>query len=574
MLKNRYILIMLEPIYEYGYTAADTRIELYMAALKGDWKAAEKVENDINRVITEKGETTLHIAALARKEQFVRKLVSKLNKEDLEKNNKIGNNALCYAAASGNVEIAKLMVKAGNEKLVNPDSGKKPLSMAAANEHAQMVRYLFHKTNNIQYWEKEEQAELFTTCIGMGLYDLAIDMLKSNPGLAKVRNKYDETGLTVLARTPLTFVGNDESQSAGLLKSFLNLSCLKLPHLGKSRQYSQALDLVKMLCDYCLNNSDEENQSSTTEVANLLFDAAEAGNVDILIKLMHLNPDLLWVKDTERGTIFHVAVENRHEDIFNLLFELGAIKDFIAKHIPSNDNNLLHFAAKLPPQKKLNTVSGAALQMHRELLWYKEVEKIVPTPYRDLPNSKGETPRALFEKEHKELKAKGEKWMKDIAASSMLVATLVATVMFTAAVSVPGGFNNYNGVPILLDKKPKLFVIFTISDTVGLFSSTASTLIFLSIHTSRYADNDFLKFVPFMLMFGVTTLFIALTAMTITFSATFLLYYHHHGLAFISVIVGCVPLLYLLLIFPLLVDLLDAIRGPRFLFKPGKHLFH
>lgn len=126
-----------------------------------------------------------------------------------------------------------------------------------------------------------------------------------------------------------------------------------------------------MLCDYCLNNSDEENQSSTAEVANLLFDAAEAGNVDILIKLMHFNPDLLWVKDTERGTIFHVAVENRHEDIFNLLFELGAIKDFIAKHIPSNDNNLLHFAAKLLPQKKLNTVSGAALQMHRELLWYK-----------------------------------------------------------------------------------------------------------------------------------------------------------------------------------------------------------
>ncbi|XP_060676019.1 ankyrin repeat-containing protein NPR4 [Ziziphus jujuba] len=408
----------------------------------------------------------------------------------------------------------------------------------------------------------------------MGLYDLAIDMLKSNPGLAKVRNKYDETGLTVLARTPLTFVGNDESQSAGLLKSFLNLSCLKLPHLGKSRQYSQALDLVKMLCDYCLNNSDEENQSSTAEVANLLFDAAEAGNVDILIKLMHFNPDLLWVKDTERGTIFHVAVENRHEDIFNLLFELGAIKDFIAKHIPSNDNNLLHFAAKLPPQKKLNTVSGAALQMHRELLWYKEVEKIVPTPYRDLPNSKGETPRALFEKEHKELKAKGEKWMKDIAASSMLVATLVATVMFTAAISVPGGFNTDNGVPILLDKKPKLFLIFTISDTVGLFSSTASTLIFLSIHTSRYADDDFLKFVPFMLMFGVTTLFIALTAMTITFSATFLLYYHHHGFAFISVIVGSVPLLYLLLIFPLLVDLLHAIRGPRFLFKPGKHLFH
>ncbi|KAH7537795.1 hypothetical protein FEM48_Zijuj03G0131100 [Ziziphus jujuba var. spinosa] len=156
MLENRYILIMLKPIYTYAYTAADTRIELYVAALKGDWKAAEKIENDINRVITEKGETTLHIAALARKEQFVRKLVSKLNKEELEKNNKMGNSALCYAAASGNVEIAKLMVKAGNEKLLIPDSGKKHLAMAATIEHGQIVRYVFDKTNNIQYWEEEE----------------------------------------------------------------------------------------------------------------------------------------------------------------------------------------------------------------------------------------------------------------------------------------------------------------------------------------------------------------------------------------------------------------------------------
>lgn len=102
-----------------------------------------------------------------------------------------------------------------------------------------------------------------------------------------------------------------------------------------------------------------------------MYDAAEVGNVDFLVKLIHFNPDLLWIRDGQRGSIFHVAVEKRHENIFNLLIELGAIKDFLAKRIIGDENNLLHLAAKLAPQEKLDNVRGTALQMHRELLWFK-----------------------------------------------------------------------------------------------------------------------------------------------------------------------------------------------------------
>jgi hypothetical protein len=42
---------------------------------------------------------------------------------------------------------------------------------------------------------------------------------------------------------------------------------------------------------------------------------------------------------------------------------------------------------------------------------------------------------------HKDLQKDGEKWMKDTANYCMLVATLIATVIFAIAFTVPGGNN-------------------------------------------------------------------------------------------------------------------------------------
>ncbi|KAH0696738.1 hypothetical protein KY289_014220 [Solanum tuberosum] len=69
-------------------------------------------------------------------------------------------------------------------------------------------------------------------------------------------------------------------------------------------------------------------------------------------------------------------------------------------------------------------VSGAALQMQREILWFKEVEKLIPPSGRKRRNKDGKTPRELFTEEHKILLKDGEKWMKDTANSCMIAATL------------------------------------------------------------------------------------------------------------------------------------------------------
>ncbi|GMP71384.1 hypothetical protein CsSME_00029819 [Camellia sinensis var. sinensis] len=115
----------------------------------------------------------------------------------------------------------------------------------------------------------------------------------------------------------------------------------------------------------------------------------------------------------------------------------------------------------------------------------------------------------------------GEKWIKDTASSCMVVMTLIAAVMFAAAFTVPSSNNNNTGQPILLTEKS--FMVFAISDALALFSSTTSLLIFLSILTSRYAEENFLDSLPSKLILGLANLFISIATMMTSFCATLII---------------------------------------------------
>ena len=140
-----------------------------MAALNGDWKSVKDMPN-IQRKISNKGETTLHIAAAANQEDFVKNLVNGLSRESLTAENNVGNTALTYAAAAGNVKIATVMLEK-NPDLPKLGSGEKQLFMAASLGHSQMVQFLYSKTKEIVCgWDENEQAKLFITCVEGGLY--------------------------------------------------------------------------------------------------------------------------------------------------------------------------------------------------------------------------------------------------------------------------------------------------------------------------------------------------------------------------------------------------------------------
>ncbi|XP_062005803.1 ankyrin repeat-containing protein NPR4-like [Rosa rugosa] len=96
---------------------------------------------------------------------------------------------------------------------------------------------------------------------------------------------------------------------------------------------------------------------------------------------------------------------------------------------------------------------------------------------------------------HRDMVEAGEKSMKETAtSSSALVATLIITIMFAAAVTVPGGIKGETGIPIYVNTKA--FRIFMVADVISLCSSTTSVMVFLGILTSRFAEDDFLTSLP------------------------------------------------------------------------------
>ncbi|GJV98183.1 hypothetical protein Tco_1553435 [Tanacetum coccineum] len=73
----------------------------------------------------------------------------------------------------------------------------------------------------------------------------------------------------------------------------------------------------------------------------------------------------------DKLSIFHIAVKHRHEGIYNLLYEIGSMKDLITPLKDGDENNMLHLVGKSAKRKRLQDVSGVAFQMQRELLWFK-----------------------------------------------------------------------------------------------------------------------------------------------------------------------------------------------------------
>ena len=103
--------------------------------------------------------------------------------------------------------------------------------------------------------------------------------------------------------------------------------------------------------------------------SRVLFIAAEMGNCKFLVELIRLCPDLIWKENDNGLSIFHIAVKHRHEGIYNLLYEIGAMKDMITPLKDENGKNMLHLVG-MTAKKRLADVSGVALQVQRELLWF------------------------------------------------------------------------------------------------------------------------------------------------------------------------------------------------------------
>ncbi|KAL4572467.1 hypothetical protein LXL04_019244 [Taraxacum kok-saghyz] len=601
-------------------------VPTYKATITGDWKAAKNILDKrpelVRFSITESGETVLHIAVMGKSYWFVEYLVSLMNKEDLELQNQKGQTALCLAAIAGNVKIAMFLVKKNRALLDIPDNrGMMPLYMAALFGKHDMVTYLYQSSRKMigDFWTHQLRGGVLVKCVEANLFDVALQIVRDRPELA-----VNGSVLALLARKPYAFDATtphiiwriicslcrpktaipDMDTCALQLLTIIWAEIVKLPkpqideiirgppdqpkdEVKKTRaekEKQEALLLLRTISDNVVKmparifnrfRGVDERGSVSKPIkqkysSRVLFLAAEMGNTAFVVELIRQYPHLVREVNDDNQSIFHVAVSHRHEGIYNLLYGIGSLRNLIITLEDKNGNNMLHLVGETAKMNRLQNIPGVGLQLHLETLWFKEVESILPPPFREKKNAYGLTPHEVFTKNHKDLFLKGEEWMKETASQLMVVASLIATISFAAAFTFPGGYDQVTGMPIFLRKDlSKIFIIF---DGLSFISATTSILLVLSILGSDYTEHDFMISLPQQLMICLASLFISIATLILTFLINYLLLYQNYS-KWIPIFISCFAAVTYIIFgspkFPLVGRFL---YGSRFLFERERRM--
>lgn len=535
---------------------------LYKMIQKNDWRGVEDFVTSDPDALTAKtvapGSTTIFhaiVESLVDVESYeatclLNKLASKVDPQTLARQDVHGCTALYQCALKGNLRALKVLVKY-NPDLTNirDHANNLPVHDAANNGHKDTFRYLLEVTHGVDIYSGNDGARVLSVLINANLYGIPVEN-ELVPSIQTNDNQNVDGDMENLIVT--SKIHSKKSTGAMWHKSqwmFWNALMRLAPSIKAVHEqklaHMQTVEIIRIICKEVI---------WTCHIGKLqwaLFTAARLGIHEFINEFIMAYNKSGHLLNEEGRNVFDVAVLHRREKVFNLIHRVYYTTTLFAVD-DNTGNNILLSAAKLVPS---SAVAGAALQMQRELQWFKAVEKLVYPYILVRENSSNQTPREVFTEEHKDLVKEGEKWMKETASSCSVVAALIITVVFAAAFTVPGGSDS-RGIPNLLHEKS--FMIFSISDMLALFSSITSVLMFLGILTSRYAEDDFLVSLPRKLIIGLVALFFSIASMMVAFGATVHISLSHKwNLVIIPVaLVGCVPVtLFAFLQFPLLLDM-------------------
>ncbi|XP_031262159.1 uncharacterized protein LOC116120346 [Pistacia vera] len=595
---------------------------LYKAVQENDWKGVDDFISKDPAVLTAKikvytEETVIHVITRNLDTPFwlLEKLASMAGPELLERsNNEHGLTPIFEAARYGNTKAAKAFVHKNKElPNIRNSNGLLPIHEATVRGHKETIQYLLSVTR--VPLDDTNGVTLLKNLINSSIYGIALDLLKRYPNLACLQSQDRRSILLILANKPLAFesgirlgfwkrliyewipvqeehipgpesVDRDietpferpktkltESTHMGFFQQMMSTARSFAVPITKSIHDTkltnmQAHEIVRIMChDRVIWSNEEALKSLTAPVIT----AAALGTYELVNEIMKAY-FFSFTLSISGGDIFRTAILNRHEKVFGLVNRKNILLtwDKDMKEVADmrvKEDNILHSAGRFVPS---DHIPGPALQMQRELQWFKAVENFVHPSRQEQRNKSNKTPRQVFTESHKNLVREGEKWMKETASSCTIVAALIITVVFAAVFTVPGGNDSAKGTPIFL-RKPS-FIVFVISDAFALFTSTASLLMFLAILTSRYAEEDFLESLPKKLIFGLVTLFFSIASMMVAFGATIYIFLSHPWKWTIIPIslLGCLPVsLFALLQFPLLVEMISSTYG-RSILQPTK----
>ncbi|XP_027359560.1 uncharacterized protein LOC113868172 [Abrus precatorius] len=555
--------------------------DLRNALKNGLWNEAKSIidsDRDILFHTSSAGRTVLHDAVIAGHEVTVHELVKLGNQPLLTMKDERGYTALALVAQfSKNVEIAELMIRNRGTELLAEENceGEIPVLIASAEQHEEMTRCLFHHTPwSVLINENNQFRYAFVfleRCIYAQIFDIAVmlikrqeakhfDLHKSYCALASIPSAF-RSGIhlswtqqfiynnLLMQRIKVNFEdknieieprgGSQEETNAYVLigatrdHSSLPMRCfggifrqvqqfikpsilLKFFGIWETYEMKKKHSLVLVILhDLCLRTKSSKQYEWAAGEAMLL--AAKNGIIEFIDSMRNVNSDLLLIiDDNGRGLLAH-AILNRKKKMFEFMLGVKNYKEIFASYYDKFGNNILHLTAELGISSTSGGKYSTTLHLLRELQWFKAVKSIVPRACYESKNEMGLTPCVLFTMNHAELVEDSKQWLKETSNTGTTFGTVIITLMFAAAITVPGGNDQNKGTPMFLGKEA--FTLFAVADAISLITSLSSVLAFLAILTSSFAEEDFMKSLPLKLFFGFGFLLLSVLSMVCAFYA-------------------------------------------------------
>ncbi|XP_060672454.1 uncharacterized protein LOC112491415 [Ziziphus jujuba] len=457
------------------------------------------------------GNSPLHIAAKIGSEEIVKLLIGGL--EDIEshqadtirmKNLKEKDTALHVAIKNGNFGVAKLLMEKdpGLLELVN-NANESPLFLAVEGGFLDIAQHILqqfpsapccgsngmnalhaaviraHHASMLEYQAPDLSLEKFRRLLS-GFLLHAGDQC-TNIGCRKT---YQPTQIDIM-RLLLENGGHGLAEEKDVF-GWTPLHCAA--HLGHLKATRLLLHHSPTCIAYFRDN----------EGTSALHIAARQGHVNVMEEIIGHNPDACDLVDNRGWTPLHAAITNERLNVVRYILKKPMLENLI-NAVDNEGNTPLHVAAGRD-KYSIITILVNDLRVHKKaqnLNFQKPIDLIRTNPnigelYKSMITKKLDSQggrlslRSLVHgmdiherevgQENKEMKSHR---LKNISNIHLLVASLIATVTFTAGFTMPGGYekdqSSTKGLAMLSNKTS--FKVFVIADSIAFYCSSTSVFI-------------------------------------------------------------------------------------------------
>lgn len=129
--------------------------------------------------------------------------------------------------------------------------------------------------------------------------------------------------------------------------------------------------LLHSICKVIEDPGFKQIQDNLLQTA--IFRTVERGHVEFVTQICRAKPDILRnITDDKYRSVLQFAAECRQEKVFSLIHGFSPLtKEVILITYDESGNNILHAVGEIPTTAQNSHIRGAALQMQRELQWFK-----------------------------------------------------------------------------------------------------------------------------------------------------------------------------------------------------------